>query len=215
MPYQPLVGTGWPPCERLYTAESPPGHRRSSDATREPGSSRKNLCSTPLHASLEPGFGHAPAGLPGIPGLRRVEAEGTPPDGSPEQSHHKDTVSLDTERALRGGRSANRSQKEDSVSPPEPEPGDTRAGKLRVVKVWSARALLKGRAIQAHTNETAVSDCTSLAAAVPRTPGVPEMARSVNPEVRVTTDESGPTRSTSDRRITPPRSRGLRGPRAG
>lgn len=98
---------------------------------------------------------------PGDTGTDGVEAEGIPPDGSPGR------VTTRTRRALMRNdfypvaAARNRKPKRETASPHRNRTGNTRR-KVRVVKVWSARALLKGRAIQAHTNETAVRDCTSL-----------------------------------------------------
>jgi hypothetical protein len=114
--------------------------------------------------------------------LRGVEAEGNPPDGAPEQSHHKTRQSSIRNELYPVAAALNRSQKRNSVSPPEPEP-DEQDGSFELSRLVNQRPATgdtggtagkptftgpeRSRTLPV---ETAVSDCTSPGAGDRRDP---------------------------------------------
>jgi len=100
----------------------PRGHRRSSDAQPEPPFERGWIKHATPCVELIPGLANR------RPGSGRTRLQGGRSGGCPNGSHREespqDTTILDTERALPGGRSANRKPKETASPPPGPEPAE-------------------------------------------------------------------------------------------
>jgi len=159
---------------------SPPGHRRSSVA--EPGTAFwAGLASTPLHASI--GYLAWP-----IAGWARDEPDSTAAGAGvtrtalTEESHHKTRQSLIRNELYPVAAALNRSQKRNSVSPPEPEP-DEQDGSFELSRLVNQRPATgdtggtagkptfsgpeRSRTLPV---ETAVSDCTSPGAGDRRDP---------------------------------------------